>query len=167
MTHEKVKSYFKSIELDNRITVRNEISDTAENSAKVIGCEIGQIAKTLSFLLEGEPILVLMSGEAKVDNRKYKLYFGQKPTMIGSDKVEELTGYIPGAVSPYLLPEGVRVYLDISLQRYDILYTAAGSLNSTIELTRDELIEHSKSCGWVDVSKGWKDNEELNQVASF
>lgn len=139
MAHEKVISYFKSVGLVKRITVRNEVRDTAENSAMIIGCEIGQIAKTLSFLLMGEPIWVLMSGEAKVDNRKYKLYFGQKPTLIGSDKVEELTGYIPGAVSPYLLPEGVRVYMDISLQRYDILYTAAGSLTSTIELTCDEL----------------------------
>ena len=160
MTYEKVRAYFESVGLDNRITVRDEVSDTAENSARVIGCEIGQIAKTLSFLLEGEPILVLMSGEAKVDNRKYKLCFGQKPTMISHDRVKELTGYIPGAVSPYLLKDGVHVYLDVSLQRYDILYTAAGSLTSTIKLTRDELIEHSKSCGWVDVCKGWQDFSE-------
>lgn len=164
MSYEKVKEYFEMIRLDNRITVRDEVSDTAENSARVIDCEIGQIAKTLSFLLNDEPILVLISGEAKVDNRKYREYFGQKPTMISRDKVEELTGYIPGAVSPYLLPKGVRVYLDISLQRYDILYTAAVSLTSTIELTRDELIEHSKSCGWIDVSKGWQDISKFSQV---
>lgn len=167
MSYEKVKSYFESVGLDNRITVRSEVSDTAENSARVIGCEIGQIAKTLSFLLDGEPILVLMSGDAKVDNRKYKLCFGQKPTMIGSDKVQEMTSYIPGAVSPYLLKEGVRVYLDVSLQRYDILYTAAGSLTSTIELTRDELIEHSNSCGWVDICKGWQDVSEVSRAGSF
>lgn len=155
MSFEKVKNYFEKLGLADRITVRDEVSDTAIHAAAVIGCEMGQIAKTLSFIQNDKVVVILMSGEAKVDNHSYQVCFGVKSKMVPFDKVEELTGYEPGAVSPYELPEGVKVYLDRSLQRHQIVYTAAGSLNSTIRLTLDELVKYSNSSGWVDVCKGW------------
>lgn len=156
MTADKVRLFFARKGLEDRITVRSEVSDTAEHSAKAIGCEIGQIAKTLSFLQDGKVVIILMSGEAKVDNKKYRQQFGMKASMVPFDKVEAYTGYAPGAVSPYLLAEGTEVYLDVSLQRYNVLYTAAGSLNSTVRLTMDELLDCSGAKGFVDVCKNWQ-----------
>lgn len=163
MSFERVKKYFEGVGLENRITVHDELSDTAQHAAEVIGCEMGQIAKTLTFLQDGKVVLILMSGEAKVDNHKYHVCFDMRSKMVPFEKVEELTGYEPGAVSPYELPDGTTVYLDVSLQRYQTVYTAAGSLNSTIRLTLDELVEYSHSAGWVDVCKGW---EQTALVAS-
>lgn len=161
MTCEQVWAYFEQQGLRDRITEREEVSDTAEHSAVAIGCKIGQIAKTLSFLQNGKLVVILMSGEAKVDNRKYRACFGVKSTMVPFNKVEELTGYAPGAVSPYLLPEGTEVYLDESLKRYHIVYTAAGSLTSTIELTLEELMKYSGAKGFVDVCKNWQPEVSL------
>lgn len=155
MTEEQVRAFFTKKGLADRITVRQEVSDTAEHSAKAIGCEIGQIAKTLSFLQGDKVVIILMSGEAKVDNHKYREQFGVKAKMVPFAKVEKYTGYEPGAVSPYLLPEGTEVYLDVSLQRYHTLYTAAGALNSTIRLTMDELLSCTGAKGFVDVCKNW------------
>lgn len=135
MTADKVRLFFAGKGLADRITVRNEVSDTAEHSAAVI---------------------ILMSGEAKVDNKKYQHQFGLKSKMVPFAQVEDATGYAPGAVSPYLLKEGTEVYLDVSLRRYQVLYTAAGSLNSTVRLTMDELLDCTGAKGFVDVCKNWQ-----------
>lgn len=160
MSYEKVKEYFDSVGLGERITLRNEIGDTVEHAAQAIGCEPERIAKTMSFMLGDEPALVVMAGDAKVNSSKFKAQFHQKAVMIPWDQVEAVIGHEPGAVCPFAVSEGVKVYLDISLKRFSDVHTAGGSLNSTIHLTLEELARHSHMEQWVDVCKGWFVNEE-------
>ncbi|MEA4848509.1 MAG: YbaK/EbsC family protein [Clostridiaceae bacterium] len=160
MSYEKVKEYFNSIGLEDRVVVREHIGDTVENAAAAIGCEPARIAKTMSFMQNGKPALVVMAGDAKVNNTKYKACFQQKAVMIPGDQVEALIGHMPGAVCPFAINESVHVYLDVSLKRFDIVYTAGGSLNTTIELSLEELEKHSGHSGWIDVCKGWYVNED-------
>lgn len=159
MSYENVKSYFDQAGLGNRVVVRDHIGDTVEHAAEAIGCEPARIAKTMSFLVNDQPILIVMAGDAKVNNTKYKACFHQKAVMIPGSQVEALIGHLPGAVCPFALKEGVQVYLDVSLKRFDILYTAGGSLNSTIQLSLEELEQHAAPAEWVDVCKGWFVNE--------
>lgn len=160
MSYEKVKNYFNNVGLADRVVVRDHIGDTIEHAAQVIGCEPAHIAKTMSFIQNGEPVLIVMAGDAKVDNKKYKTCFRQKAAMISSDQVETLIGHVPGVVCPFAIIEGVKVYLDVSLKRFDIVYTAGGSLNSIVKLTLEELERHSSPIGWLDVCKGWYVNED-------
>jgi len=160
MSYEKVKEYFNSVGLGERVVVREHIGDTVEHAAEAIGCEPAHIAKTMSFMQNGEPALVVMAGDAKVNNTKYKACFHQKAVMIHGDQVETLIGHVPGSVCPFAINEDVKVYLDISLKRFEIIYTAGGSLNSTIKLTLEELEKHSAHAGWVDVCTGWYVNED-------
>lgn len=159
MSYEKVKEYFDTVGLSERVVVRDHIGDTVEHAAQAIGCEPAHIAKTMSFIQNGEPTLIVMAGDAKVDNKKYKAFFHQKAAMLPSDQVESLIGHAPGAVCPFAIIEGVKAYLDVSLKRFEIVYTAGGSLNSTVKLTLEELEKHSAPTGWVDVCKGWYINE--------
>lgn len=159
MSFEKVKEYFDSIGLGQRVVEREQIGATVEQAAESIGCNPERIAKTMAFLVDEEPILIVSAGDAKVNSSKYKAQFLQKPKMIPSDQVENLIGHEPGAVCPFAINESVRVFLDISLKRFNIIYTAGGSLNSTIELSLPELETHSNSSGWVDVCIGWFVNE--------
>lgn len=160
MSYEKVKEYFDSVGLADRVVIREHIGDTVEHAAQAIGCKPAHIAKTMSFMQNGEPALVVMAGDAKVNNTKYKAYFHQKAVMIPGDHVETLIGHVPGAVCPFAINEGVKVFLDVSLKRFEIIYTAGGSLNSTIKLTVEELEKHSAPTGWVDVCQGWLANED-------
>ena len=114
-----------------------------------------QIAKTLAFLQESKPVLIVMAGDAKVDNKKYKEAFGQKAQMVPFHTVEEHTGHAPGGVCPFCVKEGVKVYLDASLKRFERVYPAAGSSNSAVNLSLAELERYSGSAGWVDVAKDW------------
>ena len=155
MSYEKVKEYFYNVGLGEHVVVREHIGDTVEHAAEAIGCEPARIVKTMSFMQNGEPALIVMAGDAKVNNTKYKSCFHQKAVMIPGDQVETLIGHVPGAVCPFAINESVHVYLDASLKRFDIIYTAGGSLNSTIQLSMEELEKHSKHSGWVDVCKGW------------
>lgn len=159
MSYEKVKDYFEQAGLGDRVVVREHIGDTVEHAAEAIGCEPARIAKTMSFLVDGKPVLVVMAGDAKIHNPKYKACFHQKAVMIPGDQVEELIGHLPGAVCPFALKEDVRVYLDVSLKRFDLLYTAGGSLNSTVKLSLEELVRYAEPVEWVDVCKGWFVNE--------
>ncbi|PWJ50830.1 YbaK/EbsC family protein [Faecalicatena contorta] len=159
MSYEKVKEYFDGVGLGERVVLREHIGDTVEHAAEAIGCEPARIAKTMSFIQDGEPALVVMAGDAKVNNTKYKACFHQKAVMIPGDQVEVLIGHAPGAVCPFAIHEGVKVYLDVSLKRFDIVYTAGGNANSTIELSLEELEQHAYHSGWVDVCKGWYVNE--------
>jgi prolyl-tRNA editing enzyme YbaK/EbsC (Cys-tRNA(Pro) deacylase) len=124
--------------LGQRVVEREQIGATVEQAAVSIGCEPARIAKTMSVFLDEKAALIVMAGDAKID----KL-------------VETYIGHFPGAVCPFAVKVGVRVYLDVSLKRFDIIYTAGGNLNSTVKLSLEELETHSASAGWIDVCKGW------------
>ena len=117
-----------------------------------------RIAKTLSFLVEGKCVLIVAAGDAKVDNSKYKGLFHTKAKMLTPDQAVEMTSHAVGGVCPFAVNEGVKVYLDDSLKRFETVFPAAGSSNSMIELTIPELERYSNSCGWVDVCKNWREN---------
>lgn len=155
----QVKEFFKNINLEDRIVEHKEVSDTVENAAAVIGCMPKEIAKTMSFLIGEEPILITVSGDAKIDNSKYKSYFNQKAVMIPFNKVEELVGHNPGGICPFAVNENVKTYLDISLKRFDIVYTGAGNASSTVKVSIDELEKHSNSIDWIDVCKNWNSED--------
>lgn len=153
MALDKVKEYFKQYGLENRIQEFDSSSATVELAAAALGCEPQRIAKTLSFLADGHAVLVVAAGDVKIDNPKYKKQFGVKAKMLARDEVEALVGHAVGGVCPFAVNEGVDVYLDMSLKRFETVFPACGSSNSAIELTIDELEKHSGSAGWVDVCK--------------
>lgn len=153
MSLEKVQDYFDSCQMKERIQVFSQSSATVELAAKAVGCEPAHIAKTLSFLQGEQAVLIVTAGDVKIDNPKYKARFHQKAKMIPGELVEFYIGHAPGGVCPFAVKEGVPVYLDESLRRFETVYPAAGSGNSAIGLTIAELETHSKTCGWVDVCK--------------
>ena len=155
MAIEKVKAYFREHGMEERIQEFDESSATVELAAKALHCEPQRIAKTLSFMLENEAVLIVAAGDAKIDNLKYKRKFGKKAKMLSMDEVETLVGHAVGGVCPFVVNEGVKVYLDVSLKRFDTVFPACGSSNSAIELTIPELEEYSGYVEWVDVCKGY------------
>ena len=160
MAIEKVKEYFRELGMEDRIMEFDVSSATVELAAQAVGCEPARITKTLSFKLDDGPILIACAGDAKVANPKYKAEFGQKAKMLSYDEAEELIGHAVGGVCPFAVNDGVKVYLDESLRRFDIVYPAAGSDNSAIRLTPDEMEKYSTNfVKWVDVCKGWNDQE--------
>lgn len=153
MSIERAKSYLAQYKLDKEVKEFNESSATVELAAQAVGVEADRIAKTLSFLVGETPILIVVSGRSKIDNRKYKDFFQAKAKMIEFDKVEELIGHAPGGVCPFGVNEGVVTYLDESLKKHETVFPAAGSDNSAIELTISQLEEVSAMKQWVDVCK--------------
>lgn len=153
MSVEKVKEYFKGTDVEDRIAVRNSPSDTVEHAAQVCGCTVGEIAKTMSFMLSSGPILIISAGDMKINNSKFKAFFGEKARMIPFDDVERIIGHAPGGVCPFAVNEGVKVYLDESIFRFKDLHIAAGSDNATINLTTDEIEKYSNAAGRIDVCK--------------
>lgn len=133
-------------------------SATVELAAEAVGCEPSHIAKSLSFKVGEQAILVVAAGDAKVDNARYKAQFGTKATMLKFDEVEPMIGHGVGGVCPFGVNEGVGVYLDESLRRFPVVYPAAGSSNNMIPLTLDELEQTSGAAGWVDVCKAWRED---------
>ncbi len=156
MAIEKVRKYFSQYELADRILEFDVSSETVELAAKAIACEPKQIAKSMSFLLDDKAIIVVTSGDARISNPKFKEHFKAKAKMISPDQVESLIGHDIGGVCPFGINEDVDVYLDVSLQRFETVFPAAGSGNSVIELSIDELEEHSQAKAWVDVCKDWE-----------
>lgn len=156
MSVETIRTYLESLGLHDRVRELEQSSATVELAAQALGCEPSHIAKTLSFLAGEQPVLIVAAGDAKVDNAKYKKTFHAKASMIKADKVEELTGYAPGGVCPFLPKEGVKVYLDESLKRFETVFPAAGTSNSAVRLHLDELEKAAKADGWVDVCKNWQ-----------
>lgn len=153
MAIEAVREYLKKWNADGRILEFHESSATVELAAHAVGCEPCRIAKTMSFLIDEKPALIVLAGDARVDNPKFKAVFHQKAKMLSHEQVAELTGFPVGGVCPFLAPEGTRVYLDESLKRFDTVYPAAGTRNSAVELTPAELERASRGDGWVDISK--------------
>ena len=153
MSIEKVRAYFKTEGLEERIREFDVSSATVELAAQALNCEPCRIAKTLSFHVGERVVLAVLAGDAKIDNKKYKAQFGTKAKMLSREETGSLVGYDVGGICPFAVNEGVEVYLDQSLKRFDTVYPACGSANSAIELTIPELERHSRSKGWVDLSK--------------
>lgn len=153
MAIERVKEYFGKFNMEGRIIELEESSATVELAAQALGCEPARIAKSLSFLVHGKPILVICAGDVKVDNAKYKAKFGAKAKMMTAQEVETLVGHAIGGVCPFGINEGVDVYLDESLKRFTTVFPACGSGNSAIELTIPEMEQYSGYQEWVDVCK--------------
>ena len=137
--------------MEGRVIELSESSATVELAAKALGTEPDRIAKSLSFLLDDEAIVIVVSGESRIDNKKFKKRFQKKAKMIPFDSVEYWTGFAPGGVCPFALREGVTVYLDESLKKYDTVFPAAGSGSSAIEMTIDQLERLTGYREWVDV----------------
>lgn len=155
MAIEAVKEYFANYGMEDRILEFDVSSATVELAAQAVGCEPCRIAKTLSFLVDGKPVLIVVAGDAKIDNSKYKARFKTKAKMLKPDQAEEMTGHAVGGVCPFAVNEGVSVYLDESLKRFTTVFPACGSSNSAIELTPEELEKYSGYISWVDVCKNW------------
>lgn len=157
MSIETVRAYFKTCGREGDVLEFPVSSATVELAAQALGVIPARIAKTLSFLVEDRCILILAAGDAKIDNKKYKAQFHTKAKMLLAGQVEPLTGHAVGGVCPFANPEGVKTYLDTSLRRFETVFPAAGSGNSAIELTCEELAQYAHSLGWVDVCKGWQE----------
>ena len=153
MALDKVKEFFAGTELDGKIVELNQSSATVDLAAAAIGCEADRIAKTLSFLIEDKPLIIVVSGKSKIDNAKYRHKFETKAKMIPFEQVEELTGHAPGGVCPFALKPGIPVYLDESLKKFDSVWPAAGSYNSCLNMTIVQLEKFSGFTEWVDVTK--------------
>ena len=153
MSLELAKAHLERFGLADRVQLFDVSSATVELAAQAVGCEPARIAKTLSFLLPEGPVLILAAGDARIDNSKYKAQFHTKAKMIPHDQVEELIGHGVGGVCPFGVKEGVPVWLDESLRRFDLVYPAAGTSNSAVKLTLAELEQASQALGWVDVCK--------------
>lgn len=153
MSIERVREYFRNYGMEERIIELAESSATVELAAAALHCEPQRIAKTLSFALPERTILIVAAGDAKIDNAKYKSRFKTKAKMLAPQEAELLTGHAVGGVCPFAVKEGVKVYLDVSLKRFETVFPACGSSNSAIELTVDELEKYSGCEEWVDVCK--------------
>lgn len=155
MAIERVKTYFKQYGMEEKIREFDVSSATVELAAQALSCEPARIAKTLSFMVDGHAILIVAAGDVKIDNHKYKEQFHAKAKMLSPEEAETLVGHAIGGVCPFAVNEGVTVYLDESLKRFETVFPACGSSNSAIGLTIPELEEYSGYVGWVDVCKGY------------
>lgn len=156
MSIKKVRAYFAGVGLEDRIQEFDVSSATVALAAEALGVEPARIAKTLSFVDGEGALLIVAAGDAKVDNPRFKARFALKARMLTHEDAVQLVGHAVGGVCPFVVNEGVKVYLDESLRRFDYVYPAAGSSSSGIRLTIPELEEHSRCDGWVDVCKGWQ-----------
>ena len=156
MSIETVRNYLRERGLADRIIEFSQSSETVELAAAANHCEPARIAKTLSFAVGDECILIVAAGDAKIDNAKYKARFGTKAKMLAHDEVPVRVGHAVGGVCPFAIKEGVHVYLDQSLRRFETVFPAAGNAASAVRLTPDELERASEAEGWVDVCKGWQ-----------
>ena len=153
MSVELVKKYFENTELEGKVLEFPTSSATVELAADAVGTEPDRIAKTMAFLLGDEAIVIVVSGLSRIDNKKFKAQFHTKAKMIPFAAVEEYLGHPPGGVCPFALKDGVKVYLDVSLRAHETVFPAAGSENSAIETTIDQLARFTSYKEWVDVCK--------------
>lgn len=157
MSIDRAKRYLEKFGVGDRIREFDVSSATVELAAATLGCKPERIAKTLSFMVNDSAILIVAAGDTRIDNPKYKAQFGVKAKMLTPDEAEKLIGHAVGGVCPFGINEGVTVYLDVSLKRFDTVFPACGSSNSAIELTIPELEQYSAYDCWVDVCKGWNE----------
>ncbi|MBQ8880176.1 MAG: YbaK/EbsC family protein [Clostridia bacterium] len=153
MSIEKVREHLAEYGLDGRIIEFDVSSATVELAAAALGTEGARIAKSISLSDGDGCVLVVCAGDCKIDNRKFKDKFGFKPRMLSPDEALSLTGHAVGGVCPFALPARVRVFLDVSMQRFDTVYPAAGTASSAVSLSCEELYRASKAEEWVDVCK--------------
>ena len=154
MAIDKVREYFKQFGIEDRILEFPVSSATVELAAVAVGTKLERIAKSMSFMLDDGPIVVVMAGDARVDNRKFKDTFHKKAKMLTFEEAENLVGHAPGGVCSFAVNDGVKCYLDESLKRFTTVFPACGSSNSAIELTCEELEKYScPPATWVDVCK--------------
>ena len=157
MSIEKVRQYFQPLGREQDILEFETSSATVELAAQAAGVIPARIAKTLSFLVDEGCVLIVTAGDAKIDNSKFKAMFHAKAKMLSPEQVYSFTGHAVGGVCPFAVNEGVDVYLDESLKRFETVFPACGSSNSAIELTIPELEQFSGYKAWVDVCKGWRE----------
>ena len=153
MAIEEVKEYFRQFGITNRIMEFEGSSATVELAAAALNCQPARIAKTLSFIVNDQPILIVAAGDTKIDNSKYKARFGTKAKMLSPEQAVALVGHAVGGVCPFAVNDGVTVFLDESLKRFQTVFPACGSSNSAVELTIPELERYSHFSAWVDVCK--------------
>lgn len=153
MSIEIVREYFKEYGLENKIMEFDVSSATVKEAAVALNSSEGEIAKTLSFIVNDKPILIVASGNSKIDNSKYKKEFNAKAKMIAFDDVEKLIGHTPGGVCPFGVNDGVTIYLDNSLKQFKAVYPACGSSNSAIKLSIEKLENITNYEKWIDVTK--------------
>ncbi|MBO6046285.1 MAG: YbaK/EbsC family protein [Erysipelotrichaceae bacterium] len=154
MSLDTVRDYFRSVGFDDRRIIElDESSATVALAAQALGTQEERIAKSLSFMIESHAIIIVAAGDAKIQNGKYKRTFGKKAKMIPFDDVEKRIGHPAGGVCPFGVKEGVAVYLDESLKRFDTVFPACGATNTAIELTLAELEELARPVEWIDVTK--------------
>ena len=153
MSVERAKKYLEEKGYLDRVIEPEVSTATVELAAAALGVEPGRICKSLSFLIDERPVLILAEGMARIDNRKYKDTFGKKAKMIPREDCEQLIGHEAGGVCPFGVRESVEIYLDESLRRWDVIYPAAGNANSAVRLTPDELEKLVDAAVWVDVCK--------------
>ena len=153
MSYERAREHLKALSLDDRILTFEVSTASVELAAEAVGCEPARIAKSLSFINGDGVILIVLAGNLRVDNRKFKDTFGMKAKMLPFDEAEEKIGHAVGGVCPFGVNGGVSVYLDESLRKFSEVYPAAGNASSAVRLTVEELERASGSLGWVDVAK--------------
>ena len=153
MAIEKVREFFRNFGIEDKILEFEVSSATVELAAAALGVEGKSIAKTLSFMVGEKPVLIVAAGDARIANPKYKAEFGTKAAMLSFEDAEKLIGHAVGGVCPFAVNEGVSVYLDESLKRFETVFPACGSSNSAIELTIPELEQYSGFAAWIDVCK--------------
>lgn len=152
MSIEKVRDYFKNYGIEDRVLEFDVSSATVELASKALNCKEEEIAKSMAFELEKNPIIIVIAGDKKVKSSKFKKKFGEKAKMIKIDDLENLVGHNIGGVCPFAVKENVKIYLDNSLKNYEYVYPACGSANSAIKLTIKELEKYSNFVEWIDVT---------------
>ncbi|MCR5105091.1 MAG: YbaK/EbsC family protein [Eubacterium sp.] len=157
MSAEKVRIYLRDKGLESHIMVHEGTIDTVEHAAEQIGCLEAEIAKTLSFIVDDKPVIVVMAGDGRVNSSKFKGQFHTKPHMVPREIVNEVIGHEPGGVCPFSVKEGIPVWLDVSMKRFEVVHPAAGDEFTSVALTLDELEVASNAEGWCDVCKGWEE----------
>lgn len=156
MSVEKVREYLKKYQKDEEILVMIESTATVELAAKALNTQEARIAKSLAFYNNDNAMIVVVAGDAKIDNKKFKDAFGFKAKMLSFEDTQKYTGHAVGGVCPFALPSNIKVYLDESMKRFETMFPACGSSNSAIELTLEELEKTSNYRKWVDVCKNWE-----------
>ena len=156
MAIEAVREYLKKYGMEDKILEFDVSSATVELAAQALHTEGKRIAKSLTFRAGEDAVMIVTAGDARIDNGKYKAKFGCKAKMLAPDEVVELVGHAIGGVCPFGVKEGVKVYLDESLKRFETVYPACGSSNSAIELNLEQLEQLSGALEWIDVCKDWE-----------